>query len=148
MGERVVDVVLEQGKLDVLPSVTRKLSIHGNRESWNREIPDHLRIYGSDAEHIHQLEKSDLLMSDKWHPNFPYTRAQVVWAIREEMACTLEDVMARRVRLLFLDAFAAMEAAPGVAAWMALEMDKPQTWVDAQVEEFTSLARGYSLKGV
>jgi glycerol-3-phosphate dehydrogenase len=146
MGERVVDVVLEQGRLEALPSVTRELSIHGNRQSWNKEIPDHLRIYGSDAERIHQLEKSDPLMSEKWHPEFPYTRAQVVWAIREEMACTLEDVIARRARLLFLDAGAAMDAAPRVAAWMALELGKPGSWVDAQVEEFVSLARGYSLK--
>jgi glycerol-3-phosphate dehydrogenase len=34
--------------------------------------------------------------------------AEVAWAIRYEMARTIDDVLARRVRLLFLDARAAI----------------------------------------
>lgn len=37
--------------------------------------------------------------------------AEVIWAVRYEMARTVDDVLARRVRLLFLDARAAIQSA-------------------------------------
>ena len=43
----------------------------------------------------------------------PYVEAEVVWAVREEMARTVEDVLARRTRALLLDARASLRAAPG-----------------------------------
>ena len=51
----------------------------------------------------------------------PYAGAEVVWAAREEMARTVEDVLARHTRALFLNARAAVEMAPQVAALMARE---------------------------
>ncbi len=38
------------------------------------------------------------------YPALPYTGAEVVWAVRAEMAQTVEDVLARRTRALFLNA--------------------------------------------
>jgi glycerol-3-phosphate dehydrogenase len=61
------------------------------------------------------------------------------------MAMTVEDVLARRTRSLFLDARAAMEAAPEVASLMAKEMKKDETWEKEQVESFTKIASGYLL---
>ena len=72
--------------------------------------------------------------------------AEVVWAVREEMAMTVEDVLARRVRLLFLDAKAALEAAPAVAAVMAIELGFNDAWIAEQMEAFTELASGYILE--
>ena len=76
-------------------------------------------------------------------PGFPVNRQQVVTAVRDEMACTVEDFLSRRTRMLLLDARAAVKAAPAVAAIMAEELGKDQSWADAQVEEFTALAEGY-----
>ena len=67
----------------------------------------------------------------------------MVWAVREEMALTVEDVLARRVRLLFVDAREAMAAAPKVAETMARELGRDQAWIDAQGESFTKMAKNY-----
>jgi glycerol-3-phosphate dehydrogenase len=48
------------------------------------------------------------------HEGYPYLEAEVVYAVKEEMACTAVDVMARRLRLAFLDAEASYECAPKV----------------------------------
>ena len=58
----------------------------------------------------------------------------------------MEDVLARRVRLLFLDARAAKEAAPKVAEILAKELGRNKDWEKAQVEDFIKLADGYILE--
>ena len=72
-----------------------------------------------------------------------YTEAEVVWAVREEMARTVEDVLARRVRILFVDARRAVQAAPRVAQLLAAELGYDEAWERAQVEQFTRLAEHY-----
>ena len=47
------------------------------------------------------------------HPRLPYCAGEVVWAVRQEMARTVEDVLARRTRALLLDTRASVEIAPG-----------------------------------
>ena len=71
--------------------------------------------------------------------------AEVRRAVRQEMAMTVEDVLARRMRTLFLNARQAMEMAPFVAEWMAGELGKDLTWQDEQVAAFRELARGYTV---
>ena len=81
------------------------------------------RVYGSDA-----LGDSgpDARRRRRWraplHAQLPYTGAEVVWAARHEMARTVEDVLARRTRALFLNARAAAAMAPEVARLMAGEL--------------------------
>jgi glycerol-3-phosphate dehydrogenase len=79
----------------------------------------------------------------KLHPDLPYTRPDIVRAVRGEMARTVEDVLARRTRALFLNARAALEIAPAAAAIMADEMGKPPEWVDGQLEDFREIAKNY-----
>jgi glycerol-3-phosphate dehydrogenase len=59
------------------------------------------------------------------------------------MACTVEDVLARRTRALFLNARAAIAMAPAVAALLASELGRGEAWAAAQVESFSSLASRY-----
>ena len=59
------------------------------------------------------------------------------------MAITIEDVLARRTRLLFLDARAAVEAAPMVAQLMASVTGKDAAWVRGQLDKFNDLAKNY-----
>ncbi len=90
-----------------------------------------------------QLENKDY--TKKIHLKYDYTVAEVVWSVRHEMARTVEDVLARRVRLLFIDARAAIEAAPLVARIIAKELNKNESWIKKQEIEFTNLAGNYIL---
>ncbi len=67
----------------------------------------------------------------------------MAWAARQEMARTVDDVLARRSRSLLLDARAAVEVAPEVAGLLAAELGRDDGWTHGQVEAFTELARGY-----
>jgi glycerol-3-phosphate dehydrogenase len=63
--------------------------------------------------------------------------------LQHELAVTVEDILARRTRLLFLDARAAVQAAPRVASWMAAETGQDQQWEEEQVKSFELVARHY-----
>jgi glycerol-3-phosphate dehydrogenase len=103
---------------------------------------------GNDAEKqqtIQRLITAQPALGGLLHPAYAYTRAEVVYAVRYEMAMTVEDFLARRIRLLFLDAKAAVEAAPAVAEIMAAELQKPEGWALEQVNLFNELAQQYIL---
>jgi glycerol-3-phosphate dehydrogenase len=76
----------------------------------------------------------------------PYVGAEVVWAVRYEMARTVEDVLCRRTRSLFLNAKAAIEAAPKVASLMAHELGYDSTWESKQLAAFQRVAMHFSLE--
>jgi glycerol-3-phosphate dehydrogenase len=56
--------------------------------------------------------RDESALAELLDPALPYTGAEVVWAARQEMARTVEDVLARRTRALFLNAKAAIRMAP------------------------------------
>ncbi len=66
-----------------------------------------------------------------------------MWCVRNEMARMVEDFLARRTRVLFLDANAAIEMAPAVAKLMAKELKKNRKWAKEQVELFKEVATKY-----
>ena len=101
MAEETVNKAIEAGALPKRKSSTRDLKIHG---SGNTSSKTFLAIYGTDENNIKALISNQPSLARKLHENFPYTEAQVIWAVRQEMARTVEDVLARRLRLLFLDA--------------------------------------------
>jgi glycerol-3-phosphate dehydrogenase len=92
---------------------------------------------------IRELIQGDATLGDRLHPALPYIAAEVIWSVREEFARTPADVLARRLRALFLNAPAAVETAPRVAARMARELGRDGAWTAAQVVAFTELAEGY-----
>jgi glycerol-3-phosphate dehydrogenase len=77
------------------------------------------------------------------HTEISVGEADVLGAVRKEMARTVEDVLARRTRTLFLDARASLEAAPQVATIMAGELGRDEQWEADQVRRFRELASGY-----
>ncbi len=83
-------------------------------------------------------EAGELLLAE-----LPYTVADVVRAVESEMARTVEDVLARRTRALFLNAHAAIEMAPKVAEIVAGELDKDRAWISAEVKRFSETAAKY-----
>ena len=117
MAEDAINQSVQIAGLPVKPCVTRNLKVHGYAENVDMSKWDY--VYGSDISKINLLEKECSENADLLHKDFTFTVAHVIWAVREEMAQSVEDVLARRVRLLFLDARAAIEIAPRVAAIMA-----------------------------
>lgn len=141
MAEEIVDEAIGAGDLIRRKCVTANLKLHGYSEQADRAAWDY--VYGSDAEKINRLIKEDSENDALLHPAYTFKAAHVVWAVKEEMAQTVEDVLARRVRALFLDARAAIEMAPKVASIMAKELKYPEEWIRQQVQHFTSLAKCY-----
>ncbi len=144
MGQDTVDKAAKLARLETRPCTTDKLPIHGFKEDVN--FNDHLHIYGTDADAIKALIKEQPELGKKLHERLDFTKAEIVWACRNEMALTLDDMLARRVRALFLDARAAAEMAADVAEIMAKELGKNIIWQRVQVMEFTKLAKGYYLQ--
>jgi glycerol-3-phosphate dehydrogenase len=80
---------------------------------------------------------------ERLHPDLPHVSGEVVWAARHEAARTVEDVLARRTRALFLDARACLASAPRVASLLSAELRKDRAWEDDQIAGFRQLAAGY-----
>jgi len=143
MGEDAVDKAIEVASLKQEVSKTKDLAIHGSITGL--DCSDQLYFYGSDRNEVLALANKNLEWKEKLHPKYDYLQAQVIWAVRNEMARTVEDVLARRMRLLFLDAKTAIETAPVTARLMAEELNKDATWQEEQVNAFTKLAQAYLL---
>lgn len=141
MGKHAIDKAIAQAGLKKTSSKTEQLKIHGHTTTLLQDDP--LMVYGSDAAAIRQLMQTGEGLGALLHPDLPYTKAEVVWAVKNEMALTVDDVLARRTRALFLDAAAAIEAAPGVAALMAKELNETAAWESQQVNDFTAIAKNY-----
>lgn len=105
--------------------------------------PGRLADYGTESSEIEKLESAQQNLAAPIHPRLPYCFSQVLWAVQREMARTVEDVLARRTRALFLDARAALEAAPAVAEQLAEMLTRPRSWVDSQLEEFKKIVQRY-----
>lgn len=141
MAEDVVTAAETLGDLDLKRCVTEELNVHGYHQHAEKFGP--LEVYGADAILIQELTADDPALGERVHDALELTRAEVVWACREEMARTVDDVLARRSRALIFDARAAIEAAPAVADLMAAELGRDAAWASAQVAAFTDIARRY-----
>ena len=128
-------------KLPIVKCATRSLRLHGYTE--NIQASSALSIYGSDAKEIQQMMKEDVSMGERIHPDHAYTKAELIWSIRNEMALQVEDILARRSRILFVDAAAAIASVEKVALIMAKELKKDNQWIQQQIALFTELAKGY-----
>lgn len=142
MGRDAVEHAIEVGGLPVKPCVTESLKLHG----WTEQpaLRDSaLAIYGSEAAEIQALVESTPELGRRLHESLPYTEAEVVWGVRHEAARTVEDVLARRMRALFLDARACIAVAPRVAEIMADELGRDSAWREEQTSRFRGLATTY-----
>ena len=148
MGEDCVNRVTQVGGFPSVSSRTAALPLHGSRaDAETFSPPAHLAVYGTDRKKIENLAASETGLGDPLSVQLPYLKAEVVWAAREEMARTVEDVLARRTRALLLNSSAAAEAAPGVAEILAEELHRDTGWQTNQVKDFCTLARIYQLRG-
>lgn len=143
MAEDTVNRAIEVAHLEPKPCRTRELRLYGSMADTDPH--EWSSVYGSLGLSVEKVcrELPDGL--EPLHPRLPCRVGEVLWATREEMARTVEDVLSRRLRALLLDASAAVESAPRVAAIMQRELGKDEAWAKQQVLELTKLAEAYRL---
>jgi len=143
MAEDCVDHAITLGRLRDEACTTKNLRIHGYAEATESEVEDSLDVYGADADAIRGMMNQQPALAQQLHRELPYVAAEVVWAARFEMARSVEDVLARRTRALFLNARAAVAMAEPVARLLAAELGRDDKWAAEQVSEFRELAKQY-----
>jgi glycerol-3-phosphate dehydrogenase len=97
--------------------------------------------YRRDAVELEQMINDNPPMAEPLSTKLPYLKAHCVWAIRREMARTVEDILARRTRASFLNTAAAITAAPRVADILASELDLDGPQRERQLKRFYRLAQ-------
>lgn len=142
MGEDAVNVAAKVAHMPFRASQTRQLSIHGGTHGLSSV--GEWRYYGSDSLAVEQMGKHHPEWIKKIDTQLPCRLLDVVWAVRNEMARRLEDVLSRRTRCLLLNARASLEIAPQVAALMRKELGQSSEWEIKEVTAYRNLAEGYS----
>ncbi|RKE46768.1 glycerol-3-phosphate dehydrogenase/oxidase [Sphingobacterium detergens] len=143
MGQDTVDKAIKIGCLPKKESTSATQKIYSAIPTTDRS--NHMYIYGSDQEAIRALAQENPVWGEKLVEHLEFKKAEVLWAVRNELAQTVEDVLSRRVRILFLDAKAAITAAPEVASILAQELGKDENWQKNQIENFEKVAKNYIL---
>lgn len=141
MAKICVNHAISLAGLESRPCETKNLNIHGFHKT--PEKFGDLAIYGSDAPAILDLMRADPARNELLHPNLSVRAGEVIWAVRFEAARTVDDFLARRTRCLLLNARAAKETAPKVAALMAKELGRNYDWEKNQVAAFLEISKQY-----
>lgn len=143
MGEELINRAEDIAGLPRKQSRTATLKLHGCPTIINSSGAQFRNVYGSDAHEIESLIRETPELATALHPRLPYRAADVIWAARHEMARTIEDVLARRTRALFLDAQAALELAAFVGELLQRELQQSGAWKEDQLQRFSEIAGGY-----
>ncbi|MGA1771314.1 MAG: glycerol-3-phosphate dehydrogenase C-terminal domain-containing protein, partial [Flavobacteriaceae bacterium] len=140
MAEDTINTAIAVGGLPERKCITEQLPIHGFdfHADWNNP----LHVYGTDAEKIIALDPSG---NESLSELIYITPNQIRWAVQEEMAQTLEDVLARRIRGLFLNSEETLRIADQVVGIMAKEMKKNTDWKQSELNQFETLCKNYKL---
>ncbi len=141
MAEDTLATAIRAGMLPDRPCVTRAVRLHGAPEE--RSLHAALSRYGTEAAEIARMWASDPEMATLLDPALPFTYAEVIFAVRYEMARRVEDVLSRRTRALLLDARAAQRSAAVVARLIAAELGYGADWIERQTNEFIELAQQF-----
>lgn len=142
MGEDLVNKAEKLRGWKHILTQTKMMKIHGYKERVDHRNP--LYFYGSDEEQIRELMKEPG-MDEVISESMGVVKAQVVWAVRHEMARTVEDFLARRTRCQLLGAEVSMRMAPKVAQVMATELNKDENWVTSQIKNYKEVTSNYIL---
>ena len=147
MAERGIDLAVEQlhdrFSVQAKPVSTKQIILSGGgiqraeleaqaqrvarNENLSLEVAQHLlHSYGANAERILELTHEDEALRQSLLPDLPNLAAEVIYAVREESALTIADVLTRRTRIAMLGA--AMNCVEKVAELMARELG----WNDEQ----------------
>ncbi len=143
MGEDLVNRTEKVNKWKHIETKTKHLKIHGYQAKV--DLNDPMYFYGTDKDAILQMMVENPSMGELISEKLNIIAAQVVWAVKNEMARSVEDFLARRVRCQLLDARESMRIAPRVAAIMARELGKSLEWQKDQVKQYEKVTQNYIL---
>lgn len=146
MGEDTVSKAIDVGGLMPRKSKSARYQIRGYTDTPNHST--HFGIYGADLPKLMELTKENSSWAEPLHPDYEYIQAEVIWAVRVEYCRQVEDFLARRIRILLLDATAARTMAPKVAELMAKELGRDQDWQSTQIARFEHIADHYFIQGI
>jgi len=140
MAEDCLDLAIKSGRIENRSCRTYDYKIHGYQIG---DHSDYFSIYGSDKEKLLDLVSENPKWKEKIHPNYPFIEAEIIWAIREEMAFHLRDILSRRLRWLLLDVKISLEIAPRIVDIMALELKKNDSWKAEELKNYADLAQSF-----
>jgi glycerol-3-phosphate dehydrogenase len=141
MSEDCVDRVIQETGLTAGKCKTESLSIHAATEQ--PALDDPRAFYGADLQAILELESETPELGQPLSESLSIRKSDIIWATRNEMARTVDDVLARRTRSLFLNARATLAIAPEVARLMATELGQDESWIHDQLQSFEAVAQSY-----
>ena len=143
MAADAVDAAIKLGDVRHRRSRTKKLPLLGAEgfedpgDSETPSIHEHLAgRFGTEADAVHALLRSDPSLGDGLVPGLPYVRAEALHAVRHEMAHTLDDLLSRRTRARLLARDASADAAEEVARLIAPDLDWDEAEVERQVKTY------------
>lgn len=142
MAEDAIEKAIMLGGLTERECMTKHLPIHGFRMDID-PYNDTLAPYGLDKDQVLAISIEDKNLSGFLSEKLNIYKSQIAWAVRKEMALTVEDFLARRTRALFLDARESIKIAPKVAEIMSKELAETDEWKKNQVTDFENLANNY-----
>ncbi len=154
MAERGIDLAVEQLQarfgVAAQPVSTKQIILSGgfpradleaqaqqmaHRENLPLATAHHLlHNYGTNAEHLLALMHEDEALRQQLLPDLPNLAAEVIYAVREELALTIADVLTRRTRLAMLGA--ALNCVATTADLMARELDWDEAQKAQQIADF------------
>ena len=141
IAEDAIDAAISINKLKKKKCRTEKTKLFGYKKNigWS----DHMHVYGSLKKKVESLggKEDNKSLSSKFY----ISNNMIKWSIIHEMAITLEDVLARRTRCVFLDSNESKKIAPGVAKKMAEILEKDQAWIDTELKNFNKLIKNYTV---
>jgi glycerol-3-phosphate dehydrogenase len=140
MAEETIDKAIKAGIVNSRKCITASFSFYSNGKPLKSE---RLKIYGNKADEIEIMINDHPHLGELIDNRLPYTKAEIIWICRNEMPRTLEDMLARRTRALFLDARASAEASTAVAGLMAKELGFDNEWERNEIAMFKNLVNSY-----
>jgi glycerol-3-phosphate dehydrogenase len=140
MAQETLDRAIREGFLEKARCVTSNLKLISETTNLTSE---RLRIYGDNTVDIEKIILENPESGKPVDVRLPYTYAEIIWICRNEMPLSIEDILARRTRSLFLNARASADIAPKVADLMANEFGYDQKWKEEQLESYNDLVKNY-----
>ena len=140
VAEQCVNIAAKSVGLRTKPCTTHEFELLSEAREANG-----VDAVGFPMRGIAQLVAEQPALAAPLHPSLPYSGAHFAWAARAEMAQNVADALCYHSRALFIDARAAAEITPRVAAIMAAELGQDTPWVARQIEHARQIAARYIL---
>ena len=140
MAEETIDKAIKAGFIVKRKCISSTLRLISNVNSCHNT---RFEIYGDGASEIEQMIDENPSLGVPFDKRLPYTKAEIIWICRNEMPQTIEDILARRTRSLFLNARASSDIAADIAGLMAKELGYDSIWQKEQLESYNKLVMNY-----